>query len=116
MTRYVWTGGAGSYTDPAQWADGVVPLWDEGSTVVITGGTATLQDVEPNDMTVEIGGRTDAAAPRLVLDNAALGPGLDVRVTGVAPVSVQGYDTNYGTIEAIQDPGTVNSGALVFTI
>ena len=126
MTRYVWTGGVGSYTDPVQWADGVVPLWDEGSTVVITGGTATLQDVEPNDMTVEIGGRTDAAAPRLVLDNAALGPGLDVRVTGMAPVSVndfiaagvvvQGYDTNYGTIEAIHDPGTVNSGALVFAI
>ena len=126
MARYVWNGGVGSYTDPAQWADGAVPLWDEGSTVVITGGSATLQDVEPNDMTVEIGSRTDAAAPRLVLDNAALGPGLDVRVTGVAPVSahdfiearvvVQGYDTNYGAIEAIQDPGTVNSGALVFTI
>jgi len=126
MTRYVWNGGTGSYTDPTQWADGAVPLWDEGSTVGITGGTTTLQDVEPNNMTVEIGGRTDATAPRLVLDNAALGPGLDVRVTGVAPVSahdfiearviVQGYDTNYGAIEAIHDPGTANSGALVFTL
>ncbi len=126
MTRYVWNGGVGSYTDPAQWADGVVPLWDEGSTVVITGGTATLQDVEPNDMTVEIGGRTYSATPTLVLDNAALGPGLDVRVTGTAPVSrndfvaadvvVQGYDTNYGTMEATYDPSTAKSGVLSFTI
>ena len=46
MTRYVWNGGAGSYTDPAQWADGAVPLWDKGSTVVIAGGAATLQDVD----------------------------------------------------------------------
>lgn len=127
MTNYTWNGAAGSYLDPAQWAGGVVPLWDEGSTVVIAGGTATLQDVAPNNMTVEIGGPSfGGAAPRLVLDNAALGPGLDVRVTSAVPVGanndagavvvVQGYDTNYGTIEMIHDQATVGSSSLGFTI
>lgn len=124
MTRYVWAGGVGSYTDPAQWAGGVVPLWDDGSTVVFFGGSATLQDVEPNNMTVEIGDPT--SYPRLVLDNAALGPGLDVRVTSPMPASayggvgavvvVQGYDTNYGTMETTHDQGTVGFSALDIAI
>ena len=127
MTDYTWNGAAGDYLDPAQWTPNDVPLYGTDDVAIIGSGTVTLSDAEPNNATVEIGGPSfGGAAPRLVLDNAALGPDLDVRVTSAVPVgpnndaganiTVQGYDTNYGTVELTHDQNTVGSASLGFLI
>ena len=121
MTAYRYIGSTpGAWTDPRNWDTGVVPFWDYGSTVDLGGHSVTLHDIEPNNMTVGGGSAPGTAATRIVLDNAAFGPGLDVQVTSPAPqtsqydyarldISVIGCDTNYGTIEATPAPTMAGS-------
>ena len=57
--------------------------------------------------------------PILALRNAALGPGMTLDAAGLAGLRVDGYDTNYGTINAVpfsdgQGPG--NGAALIVNI
>lgn len=110
--QYTWNGGDRSYTDPTQWTPQGVPLYgDARDTVLIQAGTVTLSDAKPEDITIILSARNAAAAPNLVLDNAALGravaltliPPIDP-VTGNGPpagfarITVEGYDTNESSI------------------
>lgn len=107
--QYNWNGGDGSYTDPANWTPQNVPLYGGGTSALIQSGTATLSDVAPNNISITLSGASQATAPNLVLDNAALGPNLSVGMTlpivnGVLPgasfatITVEGYDTSQATI------------------
>ena len=105
--QYIWNGGNGSYTDASQWTPEGVPLWDNGSTALIRSGTVTLSNVEPNAVLITLAGADAATQPDLVLDNAAIGPETTVSLVlpdvanpphGYATITVDGYDTNYGTI------------------
>ena len=106
---YTWNGNDGSYTDPANWTPQGVPLWDNGASALIQSGTATLSDAEPNAVTITWSAASQEAQPSLVLDNAALGPGVFLTLVppsvndrspdlGFATLTVDGYDTNYGRI------------------
>ena len=116
MATYNYVGSDdGLWTDPLNWDVGVVPLWDYGSTVEVGAGIVTLRDIEPNNMTVLAGITSSTIFGGVIaLDNAAFGPGLDVQASNsMSPasiynatflaISVVGYDTNYGTIEAKHD-------------
>lgn len=112
MTDYNWNGAAGSYTDPAQWTPGDVPLYGIGDIATIGAGTATLSDAQPNNLTLALGAtgtRLTTAShnpnpfpvpdqPTLVLSNAALGSDMALDVFSPANLIVRGYDTNYGQI------------------
>lgn len=121
MTSYKYVGGnPGLWTDPRNWDLGVVPLWDSGSTVNLSGTSVTLHDIEPNNMAISAGSAVGTSATSIVLDNAAFGPSLDVQVAAAArqtylyddtrlDIRVVGYDTNYGTIEAIHPATSAGS-------
>jgi len=107
--QYKWNGSDGSYTDATGWTPQGVPLWDNDASALIQAGTVTLSDTEPNDISITLAGTSETTQPNLVLDNAALGsgvrlslvpPSMDGRppVEGFATITVDGYDTNYGTI------------------
>ena len=102
--QYSWNGGDGSYTDPAQWTPQAVPLYG-GDTADIESGTATLSNAQP-DIAITLAGPDAASQPDLVLDNAALGPDAHLILVpamlggdGYSTLTVQGYDTNFGTID-----------------
>ncbi len=108
VTPFSWNGGNDAYTDPLAWTPNAVPLYGEVEAKIMS-GTATLTDAEPNGPVVLLAGLAPAGAPTLVLDNAALGPSLDLEILvlssggdfppdGYANLLIQGYDTNYGTI------------------
>lgn len=122
MVNYSWNGAAGSYLDPTQWTPSDVPLYGADDVATISAGTATLNDVAPNNVTLILGVQpgTVEPSPTLVLDNAALGLDLTLDAVGQATLRVDGYDTNYGTINvsALDSVGfargptlTVNIGA-----
>jgi len=106
--QFLWNGNDGAYTDAMQWTPEGVPLYDSSDSAVIRTGTVVLSNTEPNNIAISLGGVSAATQPNLVLDNAALGP--DVRLglspstsntntpVGYGTITVQGYDTNYGTI------------------
>lgn len=109
--QYTWNGNDGFYTDASNWAPQGVPLYGGGASAVIQSGTVTLSNVKPNDVQVALAGPSEANQPNLVLDNAALGPGVFLTLVssansapgqapgvGFATITVLGYDTNEGTI------------------
>lgn len=105
MVDYTWNGAAGSYLDPTQWTPSSVPLYGADDDVTISAGTATLNDVAPNNITLTLGVQpgTVEPSPTLVLDNAALGSDLTLNAVGQAllDVDVDGYDTAYGQINVL---------------
>ena len=107
--QYTWDGTDGSYTDPANWTPQDVPLYGRGNTALIQSGTATLSDAAPDGILITLAGASQDAPATLVLDNAALGPGVTIGMTlpivnGVLPgasfaaLAVEGYDTSEATI------------------
>lgn len=109
--QYTWNGNDGSYTDPANWTPQDVPLWGGGASALIQSGTVTLSNTKPNDITIALAGPSQAVQPNLVLENAALGPGVYLTLTtsanslpgqspavGFATITVDGYDTIEGRI------------------
>jgi hypothetical protein len=109
--QYIWNGSDGSYTDASNWTPQEVPLYGGGASAVIQSGTVTLSNVKPNDVLIALAGPTEANQPNLVLDNAALGPGVYLTLVtsanslpgqapavGFATITVNGYDTNEGRI------------------
>lgn len=107
--QYTWNGNDGSYTDPTNWTPQDVPLYGGGASAVIQSGTVTLSDTAPNDIIISLSAASQGAQPHLVLDNAALGPGVFLTLVppsvngrfpdlGFATLTVDGYDTNYGRI------------------
>ncbi len=107
--QFRWNGNDGSYTDAANWTPATVPLWDGGASALIQSGTVTLSDAEPNAVDITLLGPDAATQPNLVLDNAALGPGVFLGLTppngngsfpgaGFATITVDGYDTSQATI------------------
>ena len=112
VTTYKYVGNKpGAWTDPQNWDIGIVPFWDHGSTINLSGSSVTLRNIEPNDMTVKAGSEIGTSGTAIVLDNAAFGTRLDIQVTSFVPhtgqydttrldIGIVGYDTNYGTIEA----------------
>lgn len=128
MPSYKYVGSEpGLWTDPQNWDAGLVPLWDDGSAVGLSGSRVTMHDIEPNNMTVNAGSASGTSTTGIVLDNAAFGPGLDVRVTSAAPqigpyddtrldIGIVGYDTNYGTIEATHPQGSAGSYFLAMSV
>lgn len=95
MASQKWSGGSGSYLDPARWTPPGIPLYGTDTIASIDAGTVLLSNAEPDGITLILGG---AGNPELVLDNAALGPSMVLDTTGAATLGVQGYDTNYGQI------------------
>ena len=119
MTNYTWNGAAGDYLDPAQWTPDDVPLYGTEDVATIDAGTATLRDAAPNNLTLILGVTqpgTAAASPTLVLSNAALGPDLTLDAVGQATLGVDGYDTNYGTINVLPPDTTGFQGRDTLTI
>ncbi len=122
MADTSWNGAVGDYLDPAQWTPGDVPLYGSDATATISAGTATLIDAEPNGVTLTLGrppGGGAGASPVLALSNAALGPDMTLDARGFAVLGVDGYDTNYGTINvspAADGQGPGNGNALVVNI
>ena len=118
--QFTWNGNDGSYTDATQWTPEGVPLYDNGDTAVIGAGTVTLDGAEPNDITIYLDGTSAATAPNLVLNNAALGPNVRLDLfqpvingpLGAATVTIQGYDTNYGTITNSSYPYTPENATI----
>jgi len=107
--QYTWNGNDGSYTDPTIWTPQDVPLYGGGASALIQSGTVTLSDTAPNDITITLSGPSAAAQPNLVLDNAALGPGVFLTLVppsvngrnpeqGYATITVDGYDTIQGRV------------------
>ena len=107
--QYSWNGNDGSYTDPTQWTPQDVPLYGASTSALIQSGTVTLTDIRPNDISITLSGLTAATQPNLVLDNAALGPGVFISLIppgvlslapgiGFATITVEGYDTVEGKI------------------
>lgn len=103
--QYSWNGNNGSYTDATQWTPEEVPLYGSSDSAVIESGTVTLSDAEPNNITITLAGMSASNQPNLILDNAAIGSNtqLDLVPTafsgdGFSTLTIQGYDTNYGTI------------------
>ena len=107
--QYTWSGDDGSYADPANWTPQGVPLYGGGASALIQSGTVTLSDTAPNDIPITLAGTSEATQPNLVLDNAALGPGISIGLVppavfpqfpgnGYATITVDGYDTNYGNV------------------
>ena len=81
-----------------------MPLYGSDTTAAISAGTATLSNAEPNGITLDLGvvqSGTAAASPTLALSNAALGPDMTLDAVGQATLGVDGYDTNYGTINIL---------------
>ena len=104
---YTWNGNDGSYTDATQWTPQDVPLYGGGASALIQSGIVTLTDTRPNDITITLSGQAAANQPNLVLDNAALGPGVFLTLIppnvftqgrGFATITVEGYDTIEGRI------------------
>ena len=116
--QFTWNGNDGSYTDATQWTPEGVPLYDNGDTAVIQSGTVTLSNAAPDNITIFLGGTNAATQPDLVLNNAALGPDVQLLLTPFTPrqapgfetITVQGYDTNYGTISYGQSYGDLIIG------
>lgn len=109
--QYTWNGNDGSYTDASNWTPQGVPLYGVGTSAVIQSGTVTLSNAEPNNISISLAGPSEANQPNLVLDNAALGPGVALTLIsfansapgqapalGFATITVNGYDTNNGTV------------------
>ncbi len=107
--QYTWNGNNGSYTDAAQWTPQEVPLYGGGASALIQSGTATLSDAQPNDVSIILSAPSAATQPNLVLDNAALGPGVFLTLVppgmngqfpdlGFATIAVDGYDTSEARI------------------
>lgn len=94
-TQYIVTRDTGTTTiTPGQvYSDGSIPG-------VIAQGVVTIRNAEPNGQTIYLSNAT------LMLDNAALGPDLRLVIgaaegqSGRGTLSVVGYDTNYGVIDA----------------
>jgi len=105
MATYTWNGKSGDYLDPAQWTPAEVRLYGGDTTAVIAAGSATLSDAEPNGITLVLG--RNSSQPTLRLDNAALGPAMTLEVNAYASLTIEGYDTNYGSIvvETLGGPG-----------
>ncbi len=103
MANYSWNGAAGDYLDPTQWTPGDVPLYGSDTTVTVNAGAATLSNAEPNGITLTLGvpPGTAGASPTLLLSNAALGPDMTLDAVGQAVLGVDGYDTNYGTVNVL---------------
>ncbi len=123
--QYTWNGNDGSYTDPTQWTPQDVPLYGGGASALIQSGTVTLTDTRPNDITITLAGSTAAAQPNLVLDNAALGPGVFLTLVppsvngrfpdhGFATITVDGYDTTEARI--VLGGGQTNPDTLTLAI
>lgn len=106
-TQYTVTTSYGQSTiTPTQaYSDGSIPG-------VITEGTVTIRNAEPNGQTVFLGG---SSQPNLVLDNAAFGPSLQLACSASATLTVQGYDTNYGGIDVGAPPAS-GGGSLDISI
>jgi hypothetical protein len=107
--QFTWNGSNGSYTDATNWTPEGVPLWDDGASALIQFGTVTLSNTEPNAISITLSGTSEATQPNLVLDNAALGPGVFLSLVppgtngqfpglGFATLTVDGYDTNESRI------------------
>ena len=107
--QFTWNGSNGSYTDATNWTPEGVPLWDNDASALIQSGTVTLSNAEPNAISITLSASNEAAQPNLVLDNAALGPGVLLSLVppgiggrlpdlGFATITVNGYDTNEGRI------------------
>lgn len=88
----------------------------------LTAGYVTIRNAEPDGQTVVLGGPVELGPPgfpNLVLDNAALGPGLtltvgtpDATVVQAAIITVNGDDTVYGQINVgtLTDPSSREGG------
>ncbi len=112
MTDTSWNGAVGDYLDPAQWTPGDVPLYGSDASATISACTATLTGAEPNGVMLILGrppGSGAGASPVLALSNAALGPEMTLDAQGFAVLGVDGYDTNYGTVNV--SPGNVSAAA-----
>lgn len=107
--QFVWNGNDGSYTDAAQWTPQDVPLYGGGASALIQSGTITLSNARPDDISITLAGPDAATQPNLVLNNAALGPGVYLTLVppgifprfpdvGFATITVEGYDTVEGRI------------------
>lgn len=103
MANYNWNGATGDYLDPAQWTPSGVPLYGADDAATIDAGAATLSDAAPNNITLTLGVQpgTVEPSPTLALSNAALGTDLTLDAVGQALLEVDGYDTNYGTINIL---------------
>ncbi len=104
--QYSWNGNNGSYTDATQWTPEGIPLYGSSDSALIESGTVILSNTAPNNVTVTLAGLSAETQPNLVLDNAAIGPSAQLILVptaftgdGYSTLTIQGYDTNYGTID-----------------
>lgn len=108
--QFTWSGSTGSYTDAGNWTPQGVPLYDNDASALIQAGTVILTNAEPNGVDIVLSGPNPGEQPTLVLDNAALGPGVRLTLvpprsmegpspgSGYATVAVDGYSTTQATI------------------
>lgn len=107
--QFTWNGSTGSYTDAVNWTPQGVPLYDNDASALIQAGTAILTNAEPNGVDIVLSGPNPGEQPTLVLDNAALGPGVRLTLvppsmdgrspgSGYATIAVDGYSTTQATI------------------
>ena len=111
MASENWNGGTGSYLDPTQWTPAGVPLYGLDTIATINAGTVSLNNAAPNGITLDLAGPTafTEPGPRLVVNNAAFGAQMTFNMTHRALLTLQGYDTNYGTI-SLSSPGAILQG------
>lgn len=112
MASFAWNGGSGDYLDPTQWTPAGVPLYDGSDTLAtITAGSVSVSGIEPNGITLVLGGPIveSQLGPVLTLADAALGPEMTLNAISYGTLDVESYNTSYGTIAIGSPDGSVYS-------
>lgn len=114
MTTKVWTGGTGSFNDPADWSPAGVP--GHGDVAVIQTGTAIAR------MQLLDGFELQLQSPASVLDITDVTFGRNFTLTlppgagGAATVNATGFNANDGVIQLVSPETTQPSFSPPFTI